>query len=85
MLASRKTGIYREPRVRLSSYWFVLRQKETVNTRGLNHRTNRKTKGIPFKAGNFLTGGETNTLSLQVMGVQRIPSRPCTLSLLSLA
>jgi hypothetical protein len=44
MLASRKTGIYREQRVRLSSYWFVLRQNETVNTHGLNHRTNRKTR-----------------------------------------
>jgi hypothetical protein len=43
MLASRKTGIYRDQRVRLSSYWFVLRQNETANTRRLNHRTIRKT------------------------------------------
>jgi hypothetical protein len=44
MLARRKTGIYREQWVRLSSYWFVLRQNETANTHGLNHRTNRKTR-----------------------------------------
>jgi hypothetical protein len=34
MLAHRKTGIYRE----LSSYWSVLRQNETANTHGLNHK-----------------------------------------------
>jgi hypothetical protein len=37
-------GIYREQGVRPSSYWFVLRQNKTVNTHGLNHRTNRKTR-----------------------------------------
>jgi hypothetical protein len=36
-------------------------------------------KSIFFKVGNYLAGGEINTLSLQVTRVEHIPSRPCSL------
>jgi hypothetical protein len=70
--------IYREQGVRLSSYWFVLRQNETVNTRGLNHRTNRKTRwdcGALKRA--VLAGSEhpsnieESWLSIRVLGPEK--------------